>query len=305
MKPAIRTVKDNCRLAIGFAGKFRKLYTKLGNFRRQRLFMRTGLDLTRHINCSIVPPEENRVLDLFTIAFNNETIIAQQIRLLRLNLEDPFHYTVIDNSSREEKRSLIEKLCAENGVSYIALPANPLQDPSASHGLALNWAYYNYIRPRGAAYWGCIDHDIFPVRKTSILRSLERTQAYGYLETRNEEWYLWPGLCFFSSAITRNAGLDFLPANGRDTGGGNWANLFSKLDRSSIPLMKNEVMRVREGEGDNFQSDYFQLIGDWLHVINGSNWAKTADKDALIESTIRNFETLTKKRWSHAAQKYV
>ena len=107
------------------------------------------------------------------------------------------------------------------------------------------------------------------------------------------------------SAVTSGTTLDFLPGNRRDTGGRNWAELFSKIDRSKIPVLQNEVIRVREGEGDNFQADYFQLIGDWLHMINGSNWAMVADKDKLLESTIANFETMPKRRWSAEAQKYI
>lgn len=85
--------------------------------------------------------ENPHVVDIITIAFNNPTVIRHQIRLLRKNFQDPFLYTVFDNSSKPKARKEIEEVCRQAGVSYYSLPKPWRADklfPSDSHGIALN-----------------------------------------------------------------------------------------------------------------------------------------------------------------------
>lgn len=138
-------------------------------------------------------------LDLVSIAFNNEIVITYQIKLLKKYLIDDFSYTVVDNSSKPDKQKLIAQICIDNGVNYLLPPSNPFlgEVGSGSHGATLNWAYNNFITHRKPQYFGFLDHDIFPVERTSILEKLHGVPIYGKIDVRGDKWYLWSGFSFF------------------------------------------------------------------------------------------------------------
>src|SRR3954447_12458038 len=102
-------------------------------------YRRTGFDRVERVNANAGRLQDTACLDLVTIAFNNPTVIREQIRLLRKNLGDPFHYTVADGSPDGASSAEIRQLCGDLGVAYLRLPRTrgPAPDPSASHGRAL------------------------------------------------------------------------------------------------------------------------------------------------------------------------
>lgn len=241
-----------------------------------------ALNDSEHINFAIEPLSNKAVVDVITVAFNNEMVIEQQDRLLRKYLLDSFRYIVADNSSDPEKRRIIRRLCMEKGVDYVSLPLNPYngKNSSFSHGLALNWIYINYIKPRNTACFGFIDHDIFPVQPTRIVPFLEQSPVFGLIQEREDKWYLWPGFCFFLREFIDVRTVNFLPGDNSDTGGSNWESLYSQLDRQKIPVIKHEYGNLREGTDP--QSDLYEKIGDWVHTFNASNWKKVAPKDSIV-----------------------
>ncbi len=229
-----------------------------------------------HFNCDNKPLTDKRKLDIATIAFNNEQVIAEQVRLLNKNLLDPYCYTVADNSCDPAKQELIMRICEELQVGYIKLPRNfyNRRAPSSSHGLALNWVYKNYIRPRQAHFFGFTDHDIYPTRPTSIIGFLEKSPVYGLIQEREEVWYLWPGFCFFKRDYIKDKDLNFMPSKRGDTGAGNWASVYSKLDKSKVPCLRHEYSQLGERE-----NNLIEYIGDWLHTFNASNWRKVEGQE--------------------------
>lgn len=252
-------------------------------------FNLTPFNNVLHMNCNNRPLKNPQILDIATIAFNNSEVIAQQIRLLKKYLLDPHHYTVVDNSPDPLKKEQIMLLCENSGIAYIRLPENPYtgKDASLSHGVALNWVVRHFLRPRKANYFGFIDHDIFPVRSTTIIDCLQVANIYGLMQEKENIWYLWPGFCFFKREFVKRKKMNFMPDKGVDTGGGNWKSLYSKLDKSKIHILKHEYGRLREG--DDPQADWFEHIGDWIHTFNASKWKKIKDKDSLVNKLLNKY----------------
>lgn len=240
-------------------------------------------------NSYIEPLSKRATVDIVTVAFNNEMVIEQQERLLRKYLLDSFSYTVADNSPDPEKRHIIRRLCIDKGVGYVSLPPNPYngKNSSLSHGLALNWIYNNYIILRKTECFGFIDHDIFPVKPTSILSFLEQSPVFGLIQERGDKWYLWPGFCFFLRDFIDDKIVNFLPGNDADTGGRNWESIYYNLDRQQIPVIKHEYGNLREGVDP--QSDLFERIGDWVHTFNASYWKNVAPKDSIVLDYLANY----------------
>jgi hypothetical protein len=235
-------------------------------------------------------------LDLVTVAFNNSHVVSEQIRLMRANLRDAFAHTVVDNSSDRSRSGEIERLCARREVAYIRLPhsSSSAYDPSSSHGRALNWAWRNYILPRSARYFGFLDHDVFPMRPTSLVRYLGDQPVWGHLQTRGSRWYLWPGLCVFDARWLGGRQLDFMPGRGFDVGGRLnelWRTSLS-LDSLAWPALSYGRLREAGGvpqDGDTPQDDLYETLGDWLHTINGSGWMPVKSRDQPVADLLRQF----------------
>lgn len=223
-------------------------------------------------------------LDLLTIAFNNKEVVEQQARLVKKHIKGAFNYIVADNSSDKNISLKIREFCKENDIIYVRLPKNRLGLVSASysHAASLNWVYQQIIVPRKPAYFGFIDHDLFPIDSIDIVEKMGNAPIYGRVVRRGNFWYLWAGLCFFHFDFVKNKRLNFLPTTidneYLDSGGGNWQNIYSTIDISTLTPCEVKTEQIREGE--NYHSDFIQYMDNcWLHLINGSNWANTKPKN--------------------------
>lgn len=229
---------------------------------------------------------EGDVIDIISIAFNNPKVIEQQIRLVRKNVLDLFVFAVADNSSDDNSRKKIYELCKTAQIPYIRIPDNPYIEKkcSYSHGVALNWVYRHYICKRNTAFFGFVDHDIFPIRPHHIIPNLVGKKVYGHLQTRDDKWYLWPGFCFFERSETLNKKLDFRPKKNLDTGARNWLTLYKNITLSELIIPPHSYGKLRDG--DCVQSDGYEVIGDWLHTFNASHWIEADGRDDLIEKLL-------------------
>jgi hypothetical protein len=219
------------------------------------------------------------------VSFNSALVVRYQAKLLRKYLHDAYAHTIFDNSPPGPRRQAIRDLCIGEGISYVELPRTPFAgNPSKHHGAALNWICRRYIAARRVRYFGFLDHDIFPYRATSIVERLNGAAMFGRIEWRDERWYLWPGFCFYSRAGVRPNRLDFLPAPGLDTGGGNWRGLYRSIDRARVREVDATLEELREG-GDK-QTDMVERMGDWIHTINASEWKDSNGKMSLVEKLL-------------------
>ena len=109
------------------------------------IFKLKKLHHTKHIHCNSEKTTNNRQIDIITVAFNNETFIEYQIKLIQKYATDPnIHFIVADNSSSSQKRQKIYELCHKNQIGYISLPHTLIAKyPGGSyiHGTVLNWLY--------------------------------------------------------------------------------------------------------------------------------------------------------------------
>ncbi len=250
-------------------------------------FINTSLAKTENFNCHLNLTNKE-ILDIVSVAFNNDSVINYQIALIKKNILDNYSYTVIDNSSDSQQRKKIAALCHHFNIPYISLPYNPFLG-SMSHGLALNWALKNYINLRQAKFFGFIDHDIFPAKPIKLIPTLRKQGVYGPREGK-DKWYLWPGLCFFDANLFRGKKFNFMPQTGvSDTGGRNYFSIFRYLDEKNIsfPICRMEKIR----NGDVAQGDYICYQDDWLHTFNASRWMNIENpekKDLIINDLLNS-----------------
>lgn len=260
----------------------------------------TPLDECFHFGCNNEElPFNNNHLDIVTIAFNNEHVIRLQINYIRKNITDKdYTFIVADNSNKEDKQIAIRKICEEEGIGYISLPKFSKEKLSRmgsySHGTAISWVYFNYIQKRKPAYFGFLDHDVFPAKKISIEEKINDFNGfYGYMRGKIEgAWYLWPGMIFFDYKIFSQYNANFLPSsyNGSylDTGGSLWKNIFSKLDKDKIKFASFKRFPLSDLGYDNPSPVEFIDGNDWFHSSNASHWREVESYDHLIEEIIEN-----------------
>jgi hypothetical protein len=259
------------------------------NKAKERAFLRKSFDKVER-NAFFTPGNLARPLFIISVTYNNDSLIAHQANLIKKNISDPVFFIVADNSTKPEKRKSIRNYCDANGIGYISLPENPYQSCSRSHSICLNWIYRNFIMEFNPKYFGFVDHDIYPVRKHSIIEILRRQKMYGHLQGK-EYWYLWPGLCFYETESCKNFELDFSPdeINGvkSDTGGANYEKLYRHIDKEKIIFPPHQYVSLREG--DVVQSDKMEMIGDWLHSFNGSYWMDVKPKENELDKYLEKF----------------
>lgn len=225
-------------------------------------------------------PLHEKSLDIITIAFNNVELIQYQEQFLRKFIQDPYHHIVVDNSTDLKVREQLFHFCLENKIAYISLPKNFLNwvGGSYSHAAALNYVYKHIIAQRRPFAFGQIDHDLFPTRPISIIDKLSKQPIYGPLRLRDQWWYLSAIMSFFQYDFVKDKKVDFMPVTPGniylDSGGGNWYDIYSKLDRKSLAFPTECIEPLRDG-GDR-HGDSLEFFDDklWLHTINGSCWKK-------------------------------
>lgn len=232
-----------------------------------------------------------------TIAFNTPWVVdiltAAWIRHCR-----GMTLVVADNSSSAEARQAIGNICDRRGIAYVALPPNPEWNPNRSHGIAMNWVYYNLIRHVAPATFGFIDHDCFPIREVDVPARMAGKAVYGRkwaADGRSGAWHLWAGLCFFDFQAVNASEPDFKPlrSHGLDTGGGNWPRFYRRLDPADVLVATEDQLELPVADADSWrrvfdgtflhlggtsyrgkfsQSEYRKLIADhiWETYLDGS-----------------------------------
>jgi hypothetical protein len=250
---------------------------------------RVPLAALPHENVDDSPLADRAVVDLVTVAYENAQVIDWQLQLLRKHLRDPHHHITVDNSPSEEGRRAIAEVCRRHGSGYVALAQHTaaVGKGSDSHGLALNWALRRLVAPRGATAFGFIDHDLFPIRSTSLLEPLAAVGVYGVLQGDASRWYLWPGFSCFTAERVAGTRLDFRPALHSDTGARNWKRLYARVPFDRGAFAAHAYGKLREG--DDPQADWYETMGDWLHTFNASGWKDVDDRDDLVAELVTRY----------------
>jgi hypothetical protein len=255
----------------------------------------------------ISPPSSSDLL-ILTIAFNEASLIEQQIVLLKKFIEDPFDHIIVDNSSDLGVRKSIRLICQTQGVGYTGVPlSNPYRE-NKSHAAAMHWAYYQLVRKSNARVFGFLDHDIFPLSTYSILARINNgiygrvMHAYSkdsYQDQISEEvpfWSLWAGFCFFEKNLVKGFfpwSLNFFSKHFPDgyfldTGGGLWNELYSKIPYPGS-LASYEVKQISD-DAEGIQNQSFEFLDNtWIHFVSLSNWRAINDiegKKAKLEEIL-------------------
>lgn len=220
---------------------------------------------------------DNNIVDLVTVAFNNSTVIKAQSQLVKKFFKDNYNYCVFDNSTNETESKKIKDFCIKNKLDYVKIKNSGFKKPSENHAIALNFIYYEYINKRKAKYFGIIDHDIFPTKDYKIMNILDEQPFFGYLKENQHIKYLWPGFCFFRFDYCKDKKINFMTkwSLGGDVGSSNYKTLYNKkIDNYKYASFERHNIL----DGENAQNCMYSILDNcWVHLLNGGNWAKAKD----------------------------
>lgn len=229
-------------------------------------------------------------IDLFTIGFGRPELLYHQKRLLDKFLGDEFGLCLIDNTPGIQ-RNRMERVCAENGVGYIHSPGT-----ETSHDHALNFAAA-HVASLGSDYFGFLDADIFPRRKTTLIGKIDQAGFYGMpqLHKPTGVLYPWPGFCFFSKEWVAGRTMNFSgirgPTKEEDGDCGSMLHsLFAREDWKNLPLTGFSYGNIRGVDEVGIQSWGYEIIGDWIHFMNSSHWLQVpnpSQRDLLLLEMIK------------------
>lgn len=191
---------------------------------------------------------------------------------------------VVDNSSDPAARAEHAALCRSRDVPYLPLPRNPERHPCRSHGIALNWTWFNVVCHAGLDIVGFIDHDCIPVTAFDLparMRDVDVYGMYGASVTYPGAWNLWAGYCFVKPAVAAAHAVDFKHRIefGLDTGGGNWPGFYRRLDPA---LVGRAAFRwVRPDLGDGAPGGPCLLLDEAFLHLEGASY-RQAFRDASL-----------------------
>lgn len=240
---------------------------------------------------------------IVTIAYNDENLIRKQIELVKVHVKDSdYCHVIVDNSPNRRKRILIEAVCQKEGIEYIPVPryidkliSTRLFWCGLSHGAALNWMYYNLLLERSPVRFALLDHDILPVMDCNLTETLGDREFYGVKRERGQGWYLWPGYSIFKFDILSKVKPNFLPIRIDgvfwDAGGSIYPMFYKNYNRDKVgfAVAKTYRLSVTKGLVDVYHGDCIQRVDTaWLHIINGSNYARVKGKESVVTDIIEN-----------------
>lgn len=214
---------------------------------------------------------------LVTIAFEDPQTIEWQSQLIQLYVPDVIHI-IADNTRDDTQAARIAEAAAKQNVPYLHLPANPWNEPSRSHGLALNWVWRNVIHPGAPSMFGLLDDDMYPTAPSDPFAPLATQDWFGVVRPEGPagkstvglgvtRWFLWAGFAMYRFDAVRGKPLDFSQDwfLRLDTGGANWDVLYRHVPRERIREQETRFVPYKDGLTVNDAP--FQWCGTWLHEV--------------------------------------
>ncbi|MEK7703167.1 MAG: hypothetical protein AAB317_04315 [Nitrospirota bacterium] len=201
------------------------------------------------------------------VAFNSSWVIDKLLYMITHYITD-VTFIICDNSNKKEARIEIEKICKEHHVAYFPLPKNPEKHPCRSHGIALNWIFFNIIKNIEPKIFAFIDHDLMPFRKIKLEEELANQPFYGHFCRSDWGWNLWAGYSMFDYSLLKNLKVNFNNdrPNGLDTGGRNWKYLYKHYDKSKLHFAKVEKRTLLSHPNNPGEIQVSVLDDKWLHL---------------------------------------
>ena len=100
----------------------------------------------------------------------------------------------------------------------------------------------------------------------------------------------------FDAIVSRQPNFQpfFLKYRYLDAGGGNYLQIYRHYELNYSFFAKVKTYRIKQSKDlfahdEIYHSDCVQFVdNNWLHIINGSNYCKLKDKDALVEKILNN-----------------
>lgn len=234
------------------------------------------------------------MIALFSVGFGRHDLLFHQKRLLDKYLDDDFGLCLIDNTPGLQ-RNMMERVCRDNGIGYIHN-----YEGKTEHDDALNFAAA-HVTQTGDDFFGFLDADVFPRRHTTLIDKIKKSGFYGLPQTHTPTMsrYLWPGLCFFSREWLDGRVLNFSGIRGDQKSedgdcGSMTSSLFSESDWKNMSLITAGYGQIRDvSEPDeNIQSWGYEIIGDWVHLMNSSHWLDVPHPHERDRLLVQMIETL-------------
>ena len=207
---------------------------------------------------------------VISIAYNCVETITLLIDTAQKNINNSL-LIIADNSSSSASREAIKELCKQHGVPYIGLPSNKTKHANRSHSLAIQWCYVNIIALIKPEIFTFLDHDLFPKKAYDFKKQIKDQPFYGTFWNSNfsSAWQLWAGFCTFRYAVISKYKLNFLYdfANGLDTGGRNYSNLYQYFDKETLNFSSNDKVCFLPDTQQPENKITLQIIDDcWVHM---------------------------------------
>ena len=225
---------------------------------------------------------------LVVIAFEQPWALDWLLAMAKRHVEDATAI-VLDNSRSDGMRGRIAEVCRAHGTPCLGLPANSTTHVNRSHGMAMNWGFYNVVRRIRPSSFAFIDHDLIPLQKIRMEDKLGDQPIYGMRLVRAMAWQLWAGYCMYDFARLGDRPLNFLYdfSLGLDTGGRNWPRVYRDLDPAQLRFAHSDKVEIKDPVSG--EAAKVQWVDDaWFH-IGGVSYNDNFRSKALLSERLAHF----------------
>lgn len=216
---------------------------------------------------------------LFVVGFGRPDLLREQHRLFNKYLKDPFELILVDNTPDGDWQQM-QEISHELSIHY-----HHLVTEKHLHNDALNFAA-GLANVDGCDYWMTLDHDVFPHKKTTLIKKIKVAGFYGIGQFHHptQSRYLWPGFCGFSREWLNGRIPNFNGIRGvdkRDDGdcGSMMNTLFTEQDWENLPRTDHGYRVIRPEDEYGLQSYGIEFFDDFIHLTNASHWMEVPDPE--------------------------
>lgn len=223
------------------------------------------------------------MISLYVVGFGRPDLLREQHRLFTKFLKDPFEICVVDNTDSPVNITM-ESVCEELGIGY-----HLVESEKHEHNDALNQAARLAVASENE-FWMTLDHDVFPRRKTSLVKKIKVAGFYGIGQFHHptKTRYLWPGFAGFSKEWLNGRIPNFNGIRGvdkREDGdtGSMLGPLFTYDDWDNLPRTDHGYRVIRPEDEYGLQSFGIEFFDDFIHLTNASHWMDVPEPDQRDE----------------------
>lgn len=195
---------------------------------------------------------------VYSFVYGRADMIEYQVRCFARFVLCGFRFVVVNSGP---DAGAVRDASNAAGVERIDVPhSHAMGSGSDGHAHALNWCWRQQLADRQNTLF--IDMDVFPIRPTRPTDWF-RAHLAGWIQSKGDSHYLWPGLLFIRRDMPDSPLFDFDPGVFNDVRYDTGGKIHQHIQEHGVSV-------------DYLTGQPHLIDGAWFHHGGASNWMRHA-----------------------------